>query len=97
MKPQIAGLPWFAAGDYTSFRAILPDRQWHATHADWLHAAQRTKQRLEQSGIRAIEVHVHSAEFADWCRNTGRDIETESLTAFANEAALRVYLGEQAH
>jgi hypothetical protein len=97
LQVQIAGLPWFAEDDYESFRAVLPDRAWHATYRLWLEAAQQTKKRIEQQGIRAVEAHVRSDAFVIWCRDTRCNVDTKALTAFANEVAARVHRGEKGH
>jgi predicted aconitase len=97
MQVRIAGLPWFSEDDYESFRPILPDRQWHATYALWLAAAQKTEERIQQSGIVTVKAHVRSDTFVAWCRSTGRDVNTKALVAFGNEAALRVYRGDKGH
>lgn len=91
---QAAGLPWFEADDYASFRAVLPDRRWHASFREWEAAAQENLERIKDQGIRAIKAKVRSADFVAWCRATGRDINSEALAAFGAEAALRDIKGE---
>lgn len=93
MQIQAAGIPWFAEDDYASFRGALPDRAWHPTYAQWLAAAQRTEQSLRQRNIVTVKAHVRAAEFIAWCRASGVDVNTQALTAFANEAAMRIQLG----
>lgn len=51
MHLQIAGLPWFAEDGYESFRALLPDRHWHATYREWERAAQQTLQRVQAQRV----------------------------------------------
>ena len=91
---QAAGLPWFVAEDYDSFRKVLPDRQWHGTFAEWETAAEQTFKRLENQGIRPVKAKVISGQFVAWCSNTGRNVDTQALLAFANEAALREIVGD---
>ena len=90
---QAAGLPWFVAEDYESFRKILPDRQWHSTFSEWEAAANQTFQRIKNQGIRPVKAKVISSEFVNWCNSTGRNIDTQALIAFANEAAYRDIVG----
>ncbi|MGN6729101.1 MAG: hypothetical protein ACTHJG_04625 [Rhodanobacteraceae bacterium] len=90
---QIAGLPWFVAEDYESFRKVLPDRQWHRTFAEWEAAAEQTFKRIQNQGIRPVKAQVVSSQFVAWCRDTGRNIDTQALIAFANEAAFREISG----
>jgi hypothetical protein len=97
MQVQVAGLPWFAEDDYESFRKVLPLRHWHATYAEWLRAAEETKKRIKQSGVRAIEAHVRSDAFVLWCKQTGRHVDTKALLDFGNEVALLVHMGGKAH
>lgn len=91
---QAAGMPWFEADDYEAFRSVLPDRRWHATFAEWKTAAEQNFERLKHQGIRAVKAKVRSAEFVDWCRTTSRDVDTQALLVFANEAAYRAIEGD---
>jgi len=93
-KIQAAGLPWFVAEDYESFRKVLPDRQWHRTFAEWEIAANQTFQRLQNQGIRPVKAKVTSGDFVTWCNTTRRNIDTQALIAFANEAAYREIVGD---
>lgn len=86
---QATGMPWFEEDDYESFRVVLPDRHWHPTFREWEVAAQQNLERLHHQGVRAVKAKVRSAPFVDWCRRTGRNVDTKALTAFGNEAALR--------
>ena len=96
MSNQIraAGLPWFVAEDYESFRRVLPDRQWHRTYSEWEAAANQTFQRIQNQGIRPVKAKVISSDFINWCNSTGRNIDTNALIAFANEAAYRDIVGD---
>lgn len=91
---QAMGMPWFEEDDYASFRELLPERRWHPTFREWEAAAEQNLKRLLDSGAVAIKAKVRSAEFADWCRQTGRNIDTQALTAFGAEAALRHIQGD---
>lgn len=86
---QATGMAWFAEDDYESFRAVLPDRAWHATYRQWLAAAEQGVKQHEKLGRRIVKAHVRSDTFVQWCRDTGRDIKTQALLDFANEAAFR--------
>lgn len=91
---QAAGLPWFTAEDYESFRKLLPDRNWHGSFAEWEAAAEQTFQRIQNQGIRPVKAKVTSGEFVAWCASTGRNVDTQALLHFANEAALRDITGD---
>ncbi|GAB3335187.1 hypothetical protein [Marilutibacter aestuarii] len=91
---QAVGHPWFEADDYESFKALLPERRWHPTFAEWEAAAEQNLKRLKDQGVRAIKAKVRPAEFAAWCRETGRDVDTQALTAFGAEAAYREITGQ---
>lgn len=93
MQIQVAGMAWFHEDDYETFRSVLPDRAWHGTFAEWEAAAQQNLERLENQGIRTIKAKARSAEFVAWCRRTGRNVDTQALTAYANEAAIREVTG----
>jgi hypothetical protein len=97
MQIQIAGLAWFEEDDYESFRAVLPDRRWHPTFDAWREAAEQNANRLEARGIRTIKAKVRSNDFIAWCGLTGRDVDSEALTAYANEAAMRSLSQREMH
>lgn len=94
MQIQVAGMPWFYEDDYETFRSLLPDRSWHDSYREWETAANERLQRVRDDGIRAVKAKVRSGDFADWCRRTGRNVDTQALLAFANEAAYRELTGE---
>ena len=97
MQIQVAGHPWFHRDDYDSFREVLPDRKWHASFDAWERAALQTVDQLEKRGIVVVKAHIRSNEFVAWCRASGLDINSQSLVAFANEAAARQYIDEKGH
>ena len=94
---QIAGMAWFAEDDYEAFRSVLPDRAWHATYHDWLAAAEANKKRIEEQGIRVVKAYVRADSFRQWCRDSGRHVDTQALTQFANEVAIREHAKMQPH
>jgi len=96
MQPQIqaVGMSWFDEDDYATFRSILPDRKWHRTFHEWETAAQQSMKRICDQDIRTVKAQIQSAAFVEWCRSTGRNIDTDALLAFANEAAIRDITGE---
>ncbi|GAB3755078.1 hypothetical protein [Lysobacter olei] len=91
---QAVGHPWFEADDYESFKAVLPNRSWHRTFGEWEAAAEQNLKRLRDQGFRAIKAKVRSGEFVAWCNATGRNVDTEALTAFGAEAARREIEGQ---
>jgi hypothetical protein len=97
MQIRAAGMAWFAEDDYEAFRLVLPDRSWHQTFALWRHAAEKPLKHIESQGIVAVKAHVKSDAFVGWCRSTGRNVDTQALTAFANEVAARGLEDKKAH
>lgn len=92
-KIQAVGMPWFVEDDYEAFRSILPDRKWHPTFAEWEAAANQRKEALHHQGFRAFKAQVRSVLFVAWCADTGREVDTKALSAFASEAAYREITG----
>lgn len=97
MQHRISGgAPWFYEDDYEAFRALLPDRSWHPTYAEWETAAEANVQRLRNDGHVIYKAHIRSGEFRDWCAKEGLPLETSSLTRFgAVYAAEAVRQGKQ--
>lgn len=92
---QAHGMPWFYEDDYEAFRSVLPDRSWHRTYREWEAAAEQNLQRPRNEGFRAVKAQVRSSEFIAWCAATGRNVDTEALTAWAAEVARREIMGSQ--
>lgn len=90
---QATGMAWFDEDDYEAFRSVLPARKWHATFSEWEAAANQNVERLKHQGIRAIKAKARSADFVAWCASTGRNVDTQALTAFAAEVAYRELTG----
>lgn len=94
MQVQAMGMAWFEEDDYEAFRSVLPDRKWHATYREWEAAAEQRLEGLRNQGVRAIKAKTRSADFMAWCRRTGRNVDTQALLDFANEAAYREVTGQ---
>lgn len=91
---QAVGMAWFEEDDYEAFRSVLPDRKWHPTFREWEAAAEQNIERLKHQGTVAFKAKARSADFVAWCRSTGRNVDTQALLAYANEAAYRHITGK---
>lgn len=92
MPVEATVLVCFAEADYESFRAVLPNRRWHADFAAWRAAHEQGVQTLRDQGKVAIEQEVRSAAFAAWCRANKRQLDSQSLIDYAIELArLRIH------
>ncbi|MEN5041119.1 hypothetical protein ABE424_13080 [Stenotrophomonas sp. TWI1149] len=92
---QALAMAWFEESDYEAFRLVLRDRHWHNTFEDWEADAEQGVERFKNQGIRAIKAKVTSVELVAWCHASGRNVDTQALLAYANEAAYRQLLDEQ--
>lgn len=91
---QAIGMAWFEEDDYEAFRSVLLDRRWHQTFREWEAVANKKIEDLRHQGFRAIKAKARSTDFVAWCRETGRDVNTQALLDFANEAAYRELAGK---
>jgi hypothetical protein len=92
------GIPWFTRDDYEAFRRLMPtQRRWHATFDEWEEAANKLVEQQERSGVRVFKAKVQSDAFAQWCRDTGRNIDSQALLDYGNDFARRQLLQQQTH
>lgn len=98
-SPQLSavGIPWFAGDDYEAFRKLMPDRAWQDTYDKWEFAANKLADQQERAGVRVFKANVQSDAFAQWCRSTGRDINSRALLDYASEFAARQLFQQQSH
>ncbi|MGE6333273.1 hypothetical protein [Stenotrophomonas sp. NPDC077659] len=75
---------WFRQEEYASFKALLPDRDWHDTFAEWQKDVERHLWLTRVNGIGAVRVTVPLADFVEWCLANGLPVESSSLSKFAS-------------
>ena len=91
------GIPWFSREDYEAFRRLMPDRSWQDTYDQWELAANKLVDQQQRAGVRVFKADVQSDAFAQWCRDTGRGINSRALLDYASEFAARKLFQQQSH
>ena len=75
---------WFREEEYAIFKALLPERDWHATFAEWHTDMERHVGFARVSGVGPVRVTVGVAEFVGWCVANDLPVESSSLAKFAS-------------
>lgn len=95
---QIVGMSWYRREDYARILEVMEDAHvLHATHAEWLAAAEKTQKGIEAKGYRAFKAELRLDEFVAWCRNRGLNINADARKLWGNEAAYNVLRGQSTH
>lgn len=93
-KPKLraVGVPWFDREDYEAFRRVVPDLVWHITYYQWEASANRFMDQVQRMGVCAFKAHVKSDTFVEWCRSSGREVNSRALVDYAGDFARRQLL-----
>lgn len=75
---------WFREEEYAIFKALLPERDWHDTFAEWEKDIERHVWLARVSGVGTVRVTVAVADFVEWCLANDLPVESSSLSKFAS-------------
>lgn len=82
---------WFREEEYAIFKALLPERDWHDTFAEWEKDIERHVWLARVSGIGTVRVTVGVADFVEWCLANDLPFESSSLSRFASAHSASPY------
>lgn len=85
---QATGMVWYLAEDFDAIKALMVDGHvLHATHAQWLAAAENGERKFKANGGRVYRAIVRPAEFRAWCDRKGLKPDASARNQFASEFA----------
>jgi len=90
MTARGVGIPWFRREQYDAFRELLPNRDWHDSYDDWLHAAEQLEQSARDAGSPVYRIDVTPDSFTAWCQTVSHLDANPSLAQFAATAARKL-------
>lgn len=92
-----AGIFWIDRVDWIEYVRLCDDRDTlPATYEKWLYRADKVAKRLAQQGWEIIRVRVDLDVFTRWCRQQGKNIDSDARREYANEiAAVQVRARDQ--
>ena len=75
---------WLREEEYAIFKALLPERDWHDTFAEWEKDIERYVWLARVGGVGTVRVTVPVADFVEWCLASDLPIQSSSLSKFAS-------------
>lgn len=88
MKIQGIGIPFFTASEWEKARGVMEDgHTFHGAYGDFVAKVQAKQAELAKQGIATIRVHIEVDRFVQWCRGSGRAVDSKSRAEYAAVAA----------
>ena len=63
----------------------------HASHAEWLAAAEKGAQSFQTKGVRVYRALLRPAAFKLWCSSRGKELDAKTRNEFATNFAQQEY------
>lgn len=90
MKEKTFGIAWYKAENFVQLRTMFEDRdRFHATHADWLRAAETSYAKQLYYGLTVVKVDIDPVLFAAWCAERDIRLNAQSRVAYVDFMANR--------
>lgn len=86
---KIAGISWFARGDYSRAQSMMSDNVLPKTYDEWSKKAEAQERRAKDAGFTVLRAKIDPDEFASWCQSEMLDLNAKARTAFAADFAAR--------
>ena len=81
---QGIAIPFFTESQWISARTVMEDgATFHDKYADFVQRVQQAEAQLRGQGKATIRVNIEPDTFAQWCRDHGRKVNSESRSAYA--------------
>jgi len=74
---------WFREEEYADFKALLPERDWHDTFAEWDKDIERHVWLARVGGVGVVRATV-GGDIVEWCLANDLPVESSSLSKFAS-------------
>jgi len=75
---------WFREEEYADFKALLPERDWHDTFAEWDKDIERHVWLARVGGVGVVRATVGGGDIVEWCLANDLPVESSSLSKFAS-------------
>jgi uncharacterized membrane protein len=90
--PEILGIAWYELEDFAEIKALMKDGHLlPATYSLWRLQAEAAERKFRRQGHKVTRAHIRPAEFAEWCRARGLDVDAKGRMAFASFVAKEVH------
>jgi hypothetical protein len=86
-QPMLRAMVWYKEKDWDTLMELFPDRHLlPPSYKNWIGRAEEMKTKIEASGDVVIKVFIDPETFPAWCKEQGREMNSESRA----ELAIRV-------
>jgi hypothetical protein len=90
MNLQGIAIPFFTESQWIAARTVMEDGMtFHDNYADFVQRVVQAETRLRNQGQATIRVNIEPDTFAQWCRDHGRKINSESRSTYAAMVAAK--------
>jgi hypothetical protein len=84
LPKDLQGLPWFTEVEWLVAKAGMADGPaFDDSYAGFVEGFERIEHALRRKGYATLRIHIRMAEFASWCRASGRQVDAGGRAAFA--------------
>jgi hypothetical protein len=86
--PSIQAMVWYKKEDWDQLMVLFPDSHLlPPSYDNWLNRAEEMKTQVEASGDVVIKVFIDPETFPAWCKEQGKEMNSESRAELAIQVA----------
>ncbi len=86
--PAIQAMVWYKEEDWDTLMELFSDSHLlPKSYQEWLLRAEEMKKKVEGGGDLVMKVFIDPETFPAWCREKGRDMDSNARTELAIEMA----------
>ena len=86
--PSIQAMVWYKKEDWDTLMDLFPDSHLlPPSYENWLGRAEEMKTQVEASGDVVIKVFIDPETFPAWCKEQGKEMDSESRAELAIQVA----------
>ncbi len=93
-EPAIQAMVWYKEEDWGALMETFSDSHLlPKSYQEWLLRAEEMKKKVEGEGDLVMKVFIDPETFPAWCREKGREMDSNARTELAIEMATRQSFG----
>ena len=88
--PGIQAMVWYKEKDWDTLMELFPDSHLlPPSYKDWKSRAEEMKTQVEAGGDVVIKVYIDPETFPAWCKDQGKEMNSEARAELAIQVAQR--------
>ncbi|MCK5071692.1 MAG: hypothetical protein KAR01_14155 [Desulfocapsa sp.] len=92
--PAIQAMVWYKEDDWDPLMELFTDTHLlPKSYADWLPRAEEMVKKVEGSGDLVMKVYIDPETFPAWCKEKGREMNSDARAELAIEVATQQSFG----